>query len=247
MNIKTTSRYLMRDMLTSVVWFYGIMLAIYILGYLAIAIGGINGSISGMEFASIIFLFVLGLNSFRENFGMLLQNGVSRKTMFVCRMLTFGAVALLVAVINLALGAIIGALPASNAQLELSFFGTSFYFSAYGVSGAAGTLLSLLFSFSLLFMVLTLGYCITTLFYRLSPIGKAILATSVPIGLSIVLPLVDHYFFGDNISRIIGRFIVFAFGLNGGSPWMPVITFFMASALFAFFGWLLTRRATVKR
>ena len=35
-----------------------------------------------------VFLFIAGLNSFKENFGMLLQNGVSRRTMFTGRLLT---------------------------------------------------------------------------------------------------------------------------------------------------------------
>lgn len=247
MNIKTTSRYLMRDMLTSVAWFYGIMLAIYIIGYIAIAVAGANGSINGMEFASIIFLFVLGLNSFRENFGMLLQNGVSRKTMFVCRMLTFGAVALVMTAANLVLSAIVSLLPLGGTTIQFSLFGTAYFFGSSGVAGVAGVLLNLLFNFALMLMVLTLGYCITTLFYRLSPIGKAIVATSVPIGLTIVLPLVDKYFFGNNISRALGRFAAFALGLNGGRPWMPAVTFLVSSAVFAFFGWLLTRRAMVKR
>ena len=43
-----------------------------------------NGTtINGIEISSMIFIFVCGLNSFKEPFRMFLQNGLSRKTLFL--------------------------------------------------------------------------------------------------------------------------------------------------------------------
>ncbi|MEE0931913.1 MAG: hypothetical protein U0L64_02585, partial [Clostridium sp.] len=45
-----------------------------------IAVSGGRSSMSGVEFSTVIFLFVCGLNSFKSNFYFAKSNGISRKT-----------------------------------------------------------------------------------------------------------------------------------------------------------------------
>jgi len=54
-----------------------------------------EGTMSGLEIASIIFLFVCCLNSFKPHFKMLLANGASRMTMFRSYLTTIAAVVLI--------------------------------------------------------------------------------------------------------------------------------------------------------
>lgn len=66
---------------------------------LTLFIPGLQGTTNGLEVSAFIFLFVIGLNTFKENFGMFLQNGVSRKTIFAGKLLSTCAVCAIMAVV----------------------------------------------------------------------------------------------------------------------------------------------------
>src|SRR5665647_391197 len=123
---KSSIKYQLSEMKSPVAIFYFIMFCILVLGFTFKTIGvvSINGSsvfsnsslsgpgFTGMEAVSAIFLFVCGLNSFKEFFRMLTQNGLSRKTIFAGRIITFLALCAGMAVIDkfiLVVGKIIAA------------------------------------------------------------------------------------------------------------------------------------------
>ena len=238
MKVKASFRYMVQDTLGGVAWFYGIFLALYLVTFILVATKGGNGSFNGAEIASAIFLFVMGLNSFKEYFGMLLQNGVSRKTMFVARLLAFGATSLLMAVLNLLFLAVLPLLPSIN--------GFSLFNLVYNVSGPSAVVLGLLFNFALYLLFLLVGFCLTTLFYRLNKVGKVAVGAGVPVLLTIVLPAIDTLLFKNAIGHFVGRSLVAALGLKTNQPLVAVLSFLVLSAIFGLFSWLLVRRAIVR-
>lgn len=239
MKVKASFRYMVQDTLGSVAWFYGIFLALYLLTFILVATKGGSGAFNGAEIASAIFLFVMGLNSFKEYFGMLLQNGVSRKTMFAARLLAFGAISLLMAVLNLLFLAVLPLLPSIDK-------GFSLFSLAYNVSGPSGVVLGLLFNFALHLLFLLVGFCLTTLFYRLNKAGKVAVGAGVPVLLTIVLPAIDTLLFKNAVGRFVGRSLVAALGLKTNQPLVAVLSFLVLSAVFGLFSWLLVRRAIVR-
>jgi hypothetical protein len=84
MNLKSVVKYQILDGKIAIPVFYLVVLCVMALLLVSVSeIGeGSSASISGLEMATIIFLFVVGLNAFRETFRRMMQNGVSRKTMF---------------------------------------------------------------------------------------------------------------------------------------------------------------------
>lgn len=60
-----------------------------------------NGSVSGLEVASIIFIFVCGLNSFKENFYFSQSNNISRKSFMCGIILSAFPVSIIMAIIDL--------------------------------------------------------------------------------------------------------------------------------------------------
>ena len=67
---------------------------------LSIVQGRTRVTVGGMEMASIIFIFVMGLNSYKSVFLMMSANGISRKTMFVSFLAMLGIVAAGMALID---------------------------------------------------------------------------------------------------------------------------------------------------
>ena len=242
MKTKASFRYMMHDFFNGMLIFYVIFFAIYIFTIILVATSGGKGSINSIDFATVIFMFVGGLNSFKECFGMLLQNGTSRKTMFASRVMSFSAIAGLMSVSNLLFSSLFSLLP-KNLSIET---GQTMLVKIYGSFGSADIILSLLLSFSLFLFFLLLGYCITTLFYRIGRIGKVLVGAGVPVLLTVVLPVVDTMFFSNNISIAMFRFFSFAFGLSTCQPLRAVASFLIGSGIFALCGWLLTRKATVR-
>ena len=89
-------RYQMHDHKKDLIIYYIVIFCIYLLTLVSTAIVVaandqqivVSSQSNGINIATMVFLFIAGLNSFKENFGMLLQNGVSRRSMFSGRILT---------------------------------------------------------------------------------------------------------------------------------------------------------------
>ena len=79
MKIKSVFKFSVANMVKSISAFYGIFISVCILLiFLAKASGGTVSS-SGVELSSAIFIFIAGLNSFKENFYFMKSNNVSRR------------------------------------------------------------------------------------------------------------------------------------------------------------------------
>lgn len=93
MKTRASYRYQVFDNLKAIYVFYFVVLCvdalIFVTAYMShTQTGNASGQFSGMELSTAIFLFIAGLCSFKEAFGMLIQNGVSRKSIFIGRILT---------------------------------------------------------------------------------------------------------------------------------------------------------------
>lgn len=96
MKRKAAVRYLLHSYRNPLLIFYGIILLVSLLvcTLMEVQVAG-EGKVSSVNGASVIFLFVCGLNAFKEDFCFFLQNGVSRKTQFSATCIAFLPVALL--------------------------------------------------------------------------------------------------------------------------------------------------------
>jgi hypothetical protein len=166
---------------------------------------------SGMDSAIAIFLFISGLCAFKEPFLMMTQNGVSRKSFFLSRILVTLTLAAFMAVIEkILLLAEKGLMPASGV-----FAFQSIYESAYtGLLPQANALLlhTVLFALDFLTNVACLsgGLFITILFYRLNKAGKIAVGAGVPVLFFAVLPGVDTLLLHSCISRFFSRLFFIA-------------------------------------
>jgi len=258
MKLKSTVKYQIIDMEKPVCIFYFVLLCILVFGF---TVSGarfvISGNIvsstpgsgfSGMELASIIFLFVCGLNSFKEFFRMFMQNGISRRTIFISRLITILAVCTGMAVIDKGI-LLLGKLIASNST---RIFYTGLFEMIYG--GRAGRISSLhmhidgfFFNLCLYLAAMTIGYFITIAFYRMNKIAKIIVAVGVPMVLLNGLPILDTALLHGVVVKALINAAAFAFGFqNGGNPYFGMVSLLLIAAAFCCLSWLMVRRAVVK-
>lgn len=246
MNILASYRYQMNDHKNSILIYYLIIFLLYIvaegiLNLVSPSIGAEN-SMSGNEAISLIFLFVVGLCTFKETFLFSLQNGICRKTLFCAKLLTMVSVAVLMA----AADAVVLLLNRGISALTVGQPTCSLYGTIYGAPDGQ-SLVMLIPNFFLecllALAVMATGYFITILFYRLNKTGKILVGAGVPVLFNIILPLIDFRFFHMSISRTAGRLMLFAVE----RPSHLIVSSILIFAVFYTAAFLLMRRAIVKR
>lgn len=243
MNLKVAVRYRLYDNKRAMIIFYIIILSVFIFSLiLANVIRDTHSGrllLGGFDTASMIFLFVLGMNSFKEVFKMFIQNGLSRKTMFLSQVLFVALICPVMAVADRLL-AIIGGLLST---LSNQFFTTGLFEEMFEQHAVVRfSLVSLLFNISMYILAAMVGFFITTLYYRMNKIQKIMLSVGVPVLLFTVLPVLDTIFLEGMITRIISTIVVFAFS----NPWMSMLTGVVLAMIFGGLSWLLVKRAVAR-
>jgi len=258
MQTKASFRYQLNDLKKPVMVYYLVIALVMIFLFLGIglvvsvsensgSISSTSSGFSGLEFGTIIFLFVCGLNSFREAFRMLIQNGSSRRTIFTGRILVFLSVSAGMALIN-AVILMVGKFLASKKD-TFSFSGI--YELMY--PGRAGESMlqmygkGFLLNVSMYLAVIALGYFITIAYYRMNKAAKIAVSIGVPALFIYGLPILDATVTHGAISAVIWKFLHFAFGFdNGENAYFAVVTCLLTACIFAALSWLMMRRAVIK-
>lgn len=250
MNILASYRYQMEDNKKGVGVYYLVIACVFafffIMTLLLDTLGDpVSGQLGGFDFATIIFLFVASLNSFKENFGMLLQNGISRKTLFYGRLLTSVSIAFVMAIIDKLL---LLAFKALSSSTDGNLVCSSLFEQAYQFNNdqLSTHFISFLLSLLLYMTISSIGYFITILYYRLGKSGKIAISVALPVGLFMVFPLLDYILTRGRISARISILIDTAFGLSTNRPGNAMITCLLLFILLSLISWLMIKRAAIK-
>lgn len=255
MNIKAAYRYQIDDNKFSTIIYYLIIVCIYVFLYSSMAITlnandstTITGQFSGIELATAIFAFVAGLNSFKEIFRMLMQNGISRKTLFISRCYTVITYAAIMAVSDKLLYIIFKGLSlTTDGSLEyLSLYELIYCSKPTQLNDLGFHIMSLLFQFTLYLAAMAVGYLIRLIEYRLNRLGRIALNVSVPVLLVLVLPIFDSSVTNGRIFTTLGNVFQFCYGFTTKNSLCGALTQALMFLAFSFFSWLLIRRAPIK-
>lgn len=248
MNIKAALKYQLEDHKKSIIIFYITILSVYLI--IITSIWGvsknvqISGNINGMGIATAIFLFISGLCSFKENFFMLGQNGVSRKTIFESRVIVNIIVALGMAIIDKVIWTVFVAIADSTEGLEFATLFETAYGNGLNIKSILlKNLADIWFNLLVSLVCLFIGYFITLMFYRLSKAGRAIVGAGVPVFITVVLPIIDSALAGGRIGKFLWDFAVFTMGTFDRF----IISSIVFSAVFAALSWVLMRKAPVRQ
>lgn len=265
MKLKAAVRYYLNDFKKSTIIFYGVLMVLFLLQLVfAYFLDSYSGSSGGVESATTIFLFVMGLNAFKAQFRLFLQNGLSRKTLFTGFIVGLAILATAMTLIDLAFGWFRG-LFVSYESMYMERFG-SLYTNGNSFKALAD---ELLWSFLAYVTAGMTGFFITSLYYRMNKALKLIVSIGVPALIFIVIPLIDGLYTKGAITAFFVNIFAFAYGfgitvnlsngfvglisqfadMENGIPLYPyraVLFSILCTAATGTLGFLLIRRATVK-
>lgn len=212
------------------------------------------GSVSGMELITAVTIFVVGLNSFKEDFKFFSANGVSRKTQFFSTAAALGILSAAFAFVD-TVNCVIFKHAVHYFPWFLQMYGPRFGYSKSIFESSSRLVLTpqilfenflwLLFTY---FFVSMIGFFITILYYRMNKGLKIAVSIVVPTVLINGVQPLDYYFFNGKITAFIQSFTNAAWGFaNGYNPFIAMFSMFLFAAFFAALAFLLARRATVKK
>ncbi|MGI5848547.1 MAG: hypothetical protein ACOX8Q_00515 [Christensenellales bacterium] len=244
MNFKSALKYQLYGMRRPLIVFYIVIYSLIILIAIMRAVldrNNVNALTSGLEMASIIFIFITGLNSFRSPFHMFLANGVSRQTMFK----SFAAAVVPVAAGMALLDSINSKVLSSIVNYRSMYF--VIYQNRYDGPLAQAFFEGLLWMFFCYIAAAMVGFFITTLYYRMSKPTKLVVSIGVPVLFLFILPYIDGIFLNSVIFRLIGTIFAKAGGfLDGFNPYISMVSNIIIYGGFGALSFLLMRKATVK-
>ncbi|AEY67290.1 hypothetical protein [Clostridium sp. BNL1100] len=237
MRLKTTSKYIFSDIKNSVLIFY-LIIALLTIFFSSVTSEG-NSSFNGIEMISAIFLFVVGLNSFRKNYLFLMSNGVPRRTQFKSFFLAAIPVTVGMAVIDRALVAIFNRITNYNTLYGMLYQDKT--------QSNGNIVISLLWSITLYMCAITLGYFITLGYYRMNKIQKICVSIGVPAFFILVLPYIIYNFCSTSTVNWVYNGITTMFGVTGSyGPISAVAVFLVSTILLSVLSYLLIRKAPIK-
>lgn len=254
MKLKQSIRYQLADFIGPVIVYYGIVVAVHILFFLIH--NCVNANVmylgGGMSGFSMVFLFICGLCSFHDNLPMHLQNGVSRKTMYIAWLAVTGIVSAVMAAADTVLATLIDLL-----DLPIWGYGSAnLFFTLFDLDGLAfgqtlvNTLFSILFSFVLLALAMTLGYFIVVFFYRLPVKLRIVVGACAGFLLFFGLPgakILDTNLLGEGLRAFFRQYLEPVLEFIWENPFALMGTWAVAAVVLSALSWLLMRRTAVAR
>ncbi|WP_099203722.1 hypothetical protein [Scatolibacter rhodanostii] len=255
MKIKSTYKFYLRTMMISAAMYYGITVAIMLSGeaFIKIAASG-NDDVTFSNSTTIgspIFAFVWGILIFTTYIKFMLQNGVSRKTMFCTGVLSIFSLSTIMGILDMILALLFNKIRSGSQSSEVSLF-SMIYKNEMPVSQFTfGDIVSnVLWTFALTIFLGFLGTLIGLVFYRLSKLGKIIVGVGLGGGILILLPVIEATMTKGAIVKAIGRFFLFVFGLqdtSGPNPYIWVISSLVICVVLITLSFLLVRRAAPQK
>ena len=202
-----------RNMLKSIKVFYLIIISITV--FLVIINKFENADItqSGIEMVSIIFLFVCGLNSFKENYYFAKASNISRRTFISGILISVLPITALMSIIDIIINRITNIFLQSPTLYDMSF-GNLRLVQRSGVEWIQSNsindlLLTFIFELVICIAAYILGLVITMIYYRCNKLMKVIVSVS-PLLVTIVLNYIVAI--NSDIINSISRVFNFIFG-----------------------------------
>ncbi len=202
----------------------------------------------GQETAALIFIFVMGISIFTENFHMLIQNGISRKSMYIGRLATVFTVSAICAIVHLIIDKLFELIITVNYKFIVTDWSQYLYENYYADAGFVIKFFTeFVWLFSIFVALTSIGYFIATLMYRLPKYGKILFWGLLWAVLMLVLPILEFMFFDGAIFSALLYFVLVVTGVTSGNPFIMSISCGVAFAVFSAITWFILCRLPVKK
>lgn len=251
MNILTSYKFQVKSHIRPMIVFFSIIAALDLLTIVTALLETDTENdmvFGGQEFAALIFMFVMGISIFTENFHMLIQNGISRKSMYIGRLATVITVSAVFTIVHLIIDKLFQIITITNSQFMATSISEIFYKNYYADAGFATKIFTeFVWLFSFFVALTSVGYFISTLMYRLSKYGKLLFWGSMWAVLMLVLPFLDFMFFNGELFNILFNFVPVVTGVSCGNPFIMSVSCGVVFAVFSAITWIILCRLPVKK
>lgn len=199
-----------------------------------------NISFGGLDFASIIFMFVAGLGSFKQNFRFMQANSITRKNFLIGYIISIFPVAAIMSALDITLNRISNIFIINNSLFAQTYLRPDSFEKTY-----PNIIENFIWSFAALSLFAIIGYCIALIYYRSNKIMKIVISI-----LPFILINILGYLNGKTdgmISYVISNFFSLIWGFkNNYNPFIAVLSMGIGFMIIAFISFLLIRKAPVK-
>lgn len=239
------AKYNIKSSLKSIIIYYGIFISVLIGIKMTSNYSGGNGYTNGLEFSSVVFLFVIGLNSFKENFYFAQANNISRVDYFKASAISILSIGLSMSIVDIIINRIYNIFMVSPTMYDMIYNDTYSASPLWIQSNNMQTLLGkLTFSFAFYIAAFAIGLLITMIYYKCNKTMKILVSLS-PIAIVAMYGRVVHN--NPELEEKVMIFIGKILGLNTRNSYMVVLTVICLFIITMFFVYLLVRKAVVKR
>lgn len=246
MNIKPALKYKLKENLKGMGSFYIIIYLIMILSATMVIVKSDVeiSNFNGMELSTWVFMFVIGLNSFKADFRLFLQNGISRKSLYVSSILSLGILSAIMVVIDFVNLMILKSISGvGHRNIYEILFNKSLSWTS-----VADNMICLLWNIVIIFTAAMAGFLITLVFYKMNKFAKTIVGFGVPILLFVGLPIVNVTFLNDALGKFIPKMIGFLLGgANNPAPYNMIVVSAVICIVLAGISYLIARKATIRQ
>lgn len=206
-----------------------------------------NGHTSGLELSSIIFIFVLGLNSFKENFYFSEANNIPRVDFFKATAIAILPVGFAMSILDVIINRVYNIFVESPTIYDMSYNNLSniFIFTEGWIqNNRLGTILgTVTFLFAFYIAAFAIGLTITLIYYNCNKTMKILVSLS-PIA---VIAIFSKFSYNDpEFGQKVAAFTDKIFGISAKNSYTAVLTFICLFIITMGFVYLLVRKAVIK-
>ncbi|MGI6585145.1 MAG: hypothetical protein ACOX3L_04240 [Lutisporaceae bacterium] len=235
-NIYKVFKYQIHDFWKAVLVFCFINILITSSISATVAINGESISFGGLEMATVIFLFVAGLNCFKSNFKFMLANNVSRKGFYFGNAIALVTVSAFMALVDAILNVIFNNVFVLNIPYEgvvMQLYRNNSFFAGF------------LWCFGLNTFAVCFGWFITMLYYRCNSIMKIVVSFLPVLSLTILyyIDKISGGLAGRAVTNLLSRSMGFAYNNN---VYIGALSLIIGAALIVLICFLPLRKAIAK-
>lgn len=206
-----------------------------------------RASSSGLDFSTMIFLFVVGLNSFKSTFLLTQANNISRKVFFKGLIIAVFPIALAMSIIDLTINRVQNIFAKCATTYDMIYGNFRIVESSIDwtqLNDFKTLFGTIIWQFAIYSAIFIMGILISVCYYRSNKIMKVVISVvpALLIGFSYNINNTFIETFNINIADIISS----AFGWQSQNPYVAVFSLTVLMMIFSLSIYLLIKRAAVK-
>ena len=240
MNVLKITKYQINEMKSSVLVYYLIILVIATILTSATAQQNVNASIGGLDFASIIFIFVSGITIFKQSYIFMQANNITRKRYFQGHLLSIFPVSAFIATVDIIINRITNIFTVHNSLFSQIYLRPDSF-----VRANPNIINNFIWSFAALSLFAIIGYFVALVYYRSNTLIK-IIVSMTPLIIISILGYLNRITNGGT-AKVISDFFAFIWGFKHGyNPYIAIASMGIFFIIFSTLSYLLIRKAPVK-